>query len=126
MARQSKSEIIERYQAQVLRDNKKEHNLEQALGRRVRIVSFESRSNGHNRPKRKHRREVNLIVDYSRKGRTLAYQIVRGEIRSRKDRLGLKPDKLAEEVLTDLPFDERTTDNLLDRLLEIRERKLRK
>ncbi|MBI2464933.1 hypothetical protein HYV64_02210 [Candidatus Shapirobacteria bacterium] len=71
----------------------------------LRLTEFMSRSNGRNRKSRT-AREITLLVYGSS-----AYPVVDGEIRRRKD--GRSPDSLAQEVLSFLPDDERTADNLL-------------
>ena len=120
MARISKAEILEAYEKEVLAENRKENNGTLQLGRKVRLISFESSSNGKNRRRRRHTREVIFIVDASVQGRPVAYQVIDNEIRASRDRRHLYPDQLAMEVLTDLPIDERSPDNLLERLLSIR------
>lgn len=125
MANEDEDESLEDYQQRVLLENKQEHNLESLLGTPVYIVSFESRSNGKGRPKRRRPREVYLVVCPGVGRKSIAFQVVRGEIRSRKTKWGLNPDQLAQETLVDLPEEDRTRDNLLDRLLQIRSEKER-
>ena len=125
MARISRAEILEAYEQDVLRENRKENNGALQLGRKVRLISFESSSNGKNRRKRRHTREVTFIVDASVQGRPVAYQVVDNEIRTSRNRRHLYPDQLAIEVLTDLPVDERSPDNLLERLMMIRKQELK-
>jgi len=76
--------------------------------------------------KKRRSREVQFLVDESAAGGQVTYQIKSGEIRSRKSRRGLAPDQLALEVLTDLPINERSPDNLLARLLSIRKHRSKK
>lgn len=123
MADNVKKESLEDYHKRVLLENKQEHNLESLLKTPAYIVSFESRSNGKNRPKRRRSREVYLVVCPGVGRKSIAFQVVRGEIRSRKKHGGLNPDQLAQEALAYLPEEDRTRDNLLDVLLQIRSEK---
>ena len=73
-------------------------------------MSFTSKSAGKGRA-RKQEREVELFViddDY-------AHCISNGEIKPRQEKDRVKIDVLANEILTDLPTDERTVDRLLER-----------
>lgn len=126
MARISREEILATYEREVLRENRKENNGALQLGRKVRLISFESSSNGKNRRRRRHAREVTFIVDASVQGRPIAYQVIDNEIRVSRDRRHLFPDQLAIEVLIDLPIDERNPDALLERLTSIRKHASRK
>lgn len=119
MGRSRKPESVVDYERSVLEEVRAEALSQQDVVRKLRVVSFESHSNGKGRKKRPSR-EVQFLVDESAAGGKVTYQIKRGEIRSRKSHRGLAPDQLAMEVLTDLPINERSPDNLLERLLTIR------
>lgn len=122
MGRSRKPESVENYERTVLDEVRAEALEEHDVIRKLRIVSFESHSNGKGRKKR-HAREVQFLVDESAAGGRVTYQIKRGEIRSRKSRRGLQPDQLAMEVLSHLPPDMRTPDTLLERLLSVRHKR---
>lgn len=119
MGRSRKPESVEDYERAVLEEVRAEAMDHHDAIRKLRIVSFESHSNGKGR-KRRRSREVQFLVDESAAGGRVTYQIRNGEVRSRKSRRGLQPDQLAMEVLTDLPVVERSPDTLLERLLKIR------
>ncbi len=119
MGRSRKPEAVEDYERAVLEQVRAEASGHHDTIRKLRIVSFESHSNGKGRKRRKSR-EVQLLVDESAAGGKVTYQIRSGEVRFRKSRRGLQPDQLAMEVLTDLPIEERSADTLLERLLHIR------
>ncbi len=119
MGRSRKPESVLDYERSVLEEARAEASGQHDAIRKLRIVSFESHSNGKGRKKRQPR-EVQFLVDESAAGGRVTYQIKNGEIRSRKSRRGLHPDQLAMEVLSHLPPDMRTSDVLLERLLKIR------
>lgn len=125
MGRSRKPESVLDYEQSVLEEVRAEALNEHDSVRKLRVVSFESHSNGTGRKKRRSR-EVQFLVDESAAGGQVTYQIKSGEIRSRKSRRGLAPDQLALEVLTDLPINERSPDNLLARLLSIRKHRSKK
>ncbi len=125
MGRSRKPESVLDYEQSVLEEVRAEALNEHDSVRKLRVVSFESHSNGKGRKKRRSR-EVQFLVDESAAGGKVTYQIKSGEIRSRKSHRGLAPDQLALEVLTDLPINERSPDNLLARLLSIRKHRSKK
>ncbi len=125
MGRSRKPESVLDYEQSVLEEVRAEALNEHDSVRKLRVVSFEFHSNGKGRKKRQSR-EVQFLVDESAAGGKVTYQIKSGEIRSRKSRRGLAPDQLALEVLTDLPINERSPDNLLERLLSIRKHRSKK
>lgn len=59
-----------------------------------------------------------MLIDESAVHGSVAYQIKNGELRPRRSSRGLSPDELAQEVLYQLPKDERTADVLLQRVLD--------
>ena len=73
----------------------------------LRLKEFVSRSNGKDRKKRRHPREVTLLI-YNQ----TAYQIVLNEVVRRKSP-ALAIDVVANEALSFLPHEERTVDNLI-------------
>lgn len=72
-----------------------------------KIVEFVSRSNGHGRRPRRPR-EVSFFV-YDK----MAYPLINGEIGRRKSG-GSGPDEIADEVLRNLPPEERTVEKLVE------------
>lgn len=108
----TKNRSLEVYHTQVLLEVR--HEALEAHGRlrSLKLVNFESKSNGKGRRHRR-RREVTLLVDTSA---GTAYQVVRGEIRPQRSKRAIAPDVLANEALSHLPVDERTTDHLLQRV----------
>lgn len=125
MGRSRKSESVDDYERAVLEEVRAEALDHHDAIRRLRIVSFESHSNGKGRKRRKSR-EIQFLVDESAAGGKVTYQIRSGEVRFRKSKRGLQPDQLAMEVLTDLPVEERSPDTLLERLLTIRKHATRR
>ncbi len=119
MRKGRKPEAVEDYERSVLDEVRAEASTQHDAIRKLRIVSFESHSNGKGRKKRRGR-EVHFLIDESAAGGKVTYQIKSGEIRSRKNRRGLQPDQLAMEVLAHLPLEMRTVDTLLERLENIR------
>jgi hypothetical protein len=82
---------------------------------RCRLVSFRSRSKGRGRKRRRPRDVDLLVVDNNH-----AYRIEDGEIKPRKNRgIYSQPDQLANEILDFLPEDERSVDNLMERVMAI-------
>lgn len=125
MGRSRKPESVDDYERAVLEEVRAEALDHHDAIRRLRIVSFESHSNGKGRKRRKSR-EIQFLVDESAAGGKVTYQIRSGEVRFRKSKRGLQPDQLAMEVLTDLPVEERSPDTLLERLLTIRKHATRR
>lgn len=78
--------------------------------KRCRFVSFVSHSSGRGR--RRKPREVNLLVI----DKKYAYQVIRGEVRPRRNN-SLEPDAIALEILSDLPYEERSAETLLQRAM---------
>lgn len=79
---------------------------------RCRFVSFVSRSAGRRR-KRKDR-EINLLLVDNK----YAFQVIRGEIKPRKRNNFVEPDVLALEILSDLPYEERSVEILIQRVMK--------
>jgi hypothetical protein len=105
----SKEFHLEEYQYLVLSEVEKEARELDPVRQRCYVVSFVSRSAG--RGKKRREREVELlVVDNS-----YAFIIKNNEIRPRKKRDRVAIDVLANEILSDLPRDERTVDRLLER-----------
>lgn len=125
MGKGRKPEAVEDYERTVLEEIRAEATSQHDAVRKLRIVSFESHSNGKGRKKRR-TREVQFLVDESAAGGKVTYQIRSGEVCFRKSKRGLQPDQLAMEVLTDLPVEERSPDTLLERLLTIRKHSTRR
>lgn len=97
----------EELKQQILAEIHEEADRNNPVKQRLHVVSFMSYSAGHGR-KRKPREVTLLVVD-----NTYAHLIKRGEVRRRKNRDFIEADVLANEVLSFLPPDERTVDNLL-------------
>lgn len=79
------------------------------VGRTCKLVSFVSRSNGRGRRPRQPR-----DVSFLKIGK-MTYQIIAGEVHNPKHRRNTPIDSAACEVLTDLPWEDRTPEALLER-----------
>lgn len=93
--------------------------------RRLRLASFISHSNGKNRPKRPQGREVVFLVVSSPVHGEFTYPIIRGELRPSRKHSVPTPEELASEILFELQPNERTPENLIERVFD-RARKLSK
>jgi hypothetical protein len=102
----SEDEILEEIRKEWLRDD--------PVAQRCRLVSFSSHSNGRGRRKRRIREVCLLVVD-----KRFSFQVKDNEIKPRKRKNHSQPDQLAMEILSDMPEDERTMDNLLKRVMAI-------
>jgi len=103
-------ELREYYRA-LQQDLEEEAKRGDPVYQRCRYVSFVSTSAGVGKKRRP--REVNLLVVDNK----YAYQVIRGEIKSRVNNNHIAPDVLAVEVLSDVDKDERSTDLLLSRAI---------
>lgn len=110
--RQIDIEELEDYQKRVLQEELRDAFSILNGTRKLRLVEFVSMKN------RRRPREVRLLIDESAAHGRVAYQIKEGEIRPRRNSRGLPPDILAKEVLSSLPPEDRTADELLQRILE--------
>jgi hypothetical protein len=111
----------EEYCQDVLLEVKKEFREHDPVAQRCKYISFVSESNGRRRKKRRVREVSFLIVD----GRSV-YQIINGELKpkfknKRRVSWASSPDRLAEEILTDVPLNERTPDMLIARAQKLTE-----
>lgn len=95
----------------ILAEMEKEYLSGDPVHQRCRVVRFLSESSGSGR--RRQPREVHLLIVDNK----YAHQIIKGEIRGRRDKTPL--DVLALEILTDVPYEERSVDMLLRRALKI-------
>lgn len=101
---------IERYSAQeltILGKILKEALRENPVNGRCERVTFISRSAGRGRERKE--REVDLLVI----DKKYAFQIIRGEVHSRRKRNFVPIDAAALELLKHLPEEERTPEALL-------------
>jgi len=103
-------ELREYYRA-LRQDLEEEAKRDDPVHQRCRYVSFVSTSAGVGRKRRP--REVNLLVVDNK----YAYQVIRGEIRSRVKGNHIAPDVLAVEVLSDVDKEERSAELLLSRAI---------
>lgn len=88
---------------------------------RVFYTEFTSRSRGRKKRGRNHGdkvprrdRDVGFLNYVVKKGKTISFQVVNGDVRSRKNSFDLQPDQIAIEVLTHLPEEERDVDTLVE------------
>jgi len=103
---------LKEYYLSLLKEQEEEREKNDPVSQRCKFVSFISTSSGVNRKRRP--REVNLLVVDHR----YAYQVIRGEIKPRrKHDHHVQADVLAQEVLTDVAWDERSAELLLSRAI---------
>ncbi len=114
-------ESLETYQKRVLFEIQNEAFEAHGRMTTLKLVSFVSHSQGRGKNRRRGR-DVTLLVDHNAP-KSVAYQVVRGEIRPQRKGRGIPPDILAMEVLSHLPQDEQTPDRLLE-LISQRTRKM--
>lgn len=104
------------YEQQVLAEIRAEITSDFLDLSRIQVITFTSRSKGWQNGKRRYRKRTTevqlLLVD-----NTHAFVIKNGEIKSRRNRDYIGPDRLAEEVLIHLPEDERTPTELLKTII---------
>ena len=100
------------YEENVLNEIREELRDNDPVLQRCRFVSFLSRSAGRGRKRKA--REVNLLVIDNR----YAFQVVRGEVKSRRTNNYMEPDMVALEILRDIPYEERSTEMLLKRAMQ--------
>lgn len=101
-------DYLSEYEKWILDDIKKEYGDALPVYQRIKFISFKSYSYGKGR-KRKDPRIVELLVV----DKKYAYVIEGYEVKPRKSHDRIRIDILANEVLSHLPFEERTVDNLL-------------
>lgn len=82
------------------------------VAQRCRIISFESRSSGKGRKRRK--REVEFLVIDKKN----AFTVKNGEVKNKKNGL-VGIDVYAMEILSDMPREERTVELLLERAQKV-------
>jgi hypothetical protein len=99
-------------ETQAWQDSRYEALSEDPVFNRCKLVSFESRSAGMGR-KRKPRDVQLLVIDKS-----YAFVVKNGEVKSRHNQI-TAIDVLATEILTDLPYSERSVEILLRRAEKI-------
>ena len=100
------------YEANIANQIREEVKDNDPVLQRCRLVSFVSRSAGRGRKRKP--REVNFLVIDNR----YAFQVVRGEVKSRKINDFMEPDMVALEVLQDISYEERSTEILLKRAMK--------
>ena len=101
---------LKEYKQSVLTEVQKEARENDPLLQRCYLVSFVSHSGGRGR-KRQERQVELLVIDNS-----YAHIVVDGEVQPRKGNEHIAIDVFANEVLVNLPEDQRTVDNLLNLL----------
>lgn len=114
----SKEQSLEEYNREVLDEINRESDENDLVGKRCRIVSFTSWSAGSGKRRKRERYVELLVVDNS-----YAHVIRNNEILPRSDRNHIAIDVLANEVLSDEHYEDRSVDRLLERARESSRRK---
>jgi hypothetical protein len=99
---------LEEYEQSVLQEIRNQSLTENPISSRVKHIYFESRSAGKGRKRKTVESVELLVVDKSH-----AYVVKDGEVKNRRDNLHIAPDILANEILFNLPYDERTPERLV-------------